>query len=568
MFHCTTKSDIYSFGNIALQVLSGELPWSECRRDAVIVLHLAKGDKPRRPQSHPINDQHWEFIEHCWSPVQERPSAEHLVLSVLHFSRSYPHSQPLCGLLVSSEKSEPQSTLSRPLLPDIDQLSSVGVLSPPRAPRYPPQLTPDSNSSSLLLPRTSRTHNDPGDNYGNEATSQASRAQSNIESHHQNGQAVNPTDTVFPQRPPPVHSKSNVGFSPFLNTSSIGQDQPNIYPFLYPFSQEHSIYHQHTQETTPFARGGRGATSGSRDWGGGIWSFLSRGFGASIPKPSKSPISGADISPLWEREPIPKVQRVQQPKYKLRVTPRQHSFSNSSIPADFLPRDDLSGVPFSLPSGHPRSHSSRSHGSDDGKWRVLSSNHPSPYPRRLASVRHDSPPNSALTDQQLSMPRSALSKQTVTSERTAGASHRRRKQDANFLCPMPGRGSTFTRSFNLKGHMRSHDKDWPFQCKWPGCGRGFVRQHSCRYHEQFHCKSRPFTCEGCNKIFPRIGALNRHLRTKSGAECKRILDASKVSEGLPAFKTEEKGWPSMSGLTPDHVGPSILPQVTSNADII
>lgn len=42
-------------------------------------------------------------------------------------------------------------------------------------------------------------------------------------------------------------------------------------------------------------------------------------------------------------------------------------------------------------------------------------------------------------------------KPTVTTGRTANASHKRRKQEASFICPIPGCGSTFTRSFNLKG---------------------------------------------------------------------------------------------------------------------
>ena len=36
---------------------------------------------------------------------------------------------------------------------------------------------------------------------------------------------------------------------------------------------------------------------------------------------------------------------------------------------------------------------------------------------------------------------------------TAEDSERRRKADANFLCPVPGCGSTFTRHFNLKGML-------------------------------------------------------------------------------------------------------------------
>ena len=44
-----------------------------------------------------------------------------------------------------------------------------------------------------------------------------------------------------------------------------------------------------------------------------------------------------------------------------------------------------------------------------------------------------------------------VSKPNVTTGRTANASHKRRKQEATFVCPIPGCGSTFTRSFNLKG---------------------------------------------------------------------------------------------------------------------
>ncbi|KAJ7704734.1 hypothetical protein B0H16DRAFT_1394219, partial [Mycena metata] len=42
-----------------------------------------------------------------------------------------------------------------------------------------------------------------------------------------------------------------------------------------------------------------------------------------------------------------------------------------------------------------------------------------------------------------------VSKQNVTTIRTSKASHNRRKQETTFVCPVPGCGSTFTRSFNL-----------------------------------------------------------------------------------------------------------------------
>ncbi|KAF8124563.1 kinase-like domain-containing protein, partial [Boletus edulis] len=67
-FNRTTKSDIYSFGCIALQescdghcrqVLSGKLPWSEIREDMAVVLQMARGHKPSRPASCMLDDAHW-----------------------------------------------------------------------------------------------------------------------------------------------------------------------------------------------------------------------------------------------------------------------------------------------------------------------------------------------------------------------------------------------------------------------------------------------------------------------------------------------------------------------------
>ena len=104
----------------------------------------------------------------------------------------------------------------------------------------------------------------------------------------------------------------------------------------------------------------------------------------------------------------------------------------------------------------------------------------------------------------------AVSKVNVTTPSTADASQKRRKQPANFACPVPGCGSTFTRHFNLKGHLRSHAEEKPYQCKWPGCGKGFARQHDCKRHEQLHLNIRPYPCEGCKKNFARMDALNRH----------------------------------------------------------
>ena len=113
-FKRTTKTDIYSFGCVALQgssldsdarpmlislqVLSGKQPWSEVREDSAVVLRLAKGHKPGRPESPTLNDSHWNLIQHCWSPMDERPAAEVIIPTIQQFLGHCPQSSDVTSL--------------------------------------------------------------------------------------------------------------------------------------------------------------------------------------------------------------------------------------------------------------------------------------------------------------------------------------------------------------------------------------------------------------------------------------------------------------------------------------
>ena len=129
----TPKSDIYSFGCVALQeswldttvrsvltclqVLSGKQPWSEVREDAAVVLRLAKGQNPARPESQIMDDKHWDMVQCCWSSIDERPAAVVLISTIQELLGDCPPCPPLRDLLAScsgptgSLPDEPSSSL-------------------------------------------------------------------------------------------------------------------------------------------------------------------------------------------------------------------------------------------------------------------------------------------------------------------------------------------------------------------------------------------------------------------------------------------------------------------------
>ncbi|KAG2343704.1 kinase-like protein [Suillus weaverae] len=71
------ESDIYSFGGIMLQVLTNKIPYYYLLNDAAIVLCIARSEKPSRSRYPELPEEHWTFIEQCWSTdPRDRPSTE------------------------------------------------------------------------------------------------------------------------------------------------------------------------------------------------------------------------------------------------------------------------------------------------------------------------------------------------------------------------------------------------------------------------------------------------------------------------------------------------------------
>lgn len=127
--------------------------------------------------------------------------------------------------------------------------------------------------------------------------------------------------------------------------------------------------------------------------------------------------------------------------------------------------------------------------------------------------------------------------QTVTTSATQAASASRRKNDAHFVCPVPGCGSHFTRQFNLRSHLRSHADERPFKC--PDCDKAFARAHDAkRHHETLHLSVKKHNCEWCSRQFARLDALHRHLKPESGTCGEKQAEKDQL-EGISGEAREE-----------------------------
>ncbi|KZP18572.1 kinase-like protein, partial [Athelia psychrophila] len=81
-------SDVYSYGSVTLEILSGQLPFPYLSHDSQVMLQLVlhKGQKSRRPVTPYVTDQLWGFINQCWADTPTaRPTAEELLKSMHRF---------------------------------------------------------------------------------------------------------------------------------------------------------------------------------------------------------------------------------------------------------------------------------------------------------------------------------------------------------------------------------------------------------------------------------------------------------------------------------------------------
>ncbi|KAF8437614.1 kinase-like domain-containing protein [Boletus edulis BED1] len=140
----TTQSDVYSFGSIMLQILSGKMPYHYYKREAQVVHAVSRGMKPRRPSSTFTTERRWMFIQQCWSTmdIESRPSSEEIAefieeeLTDCRTPSDVDFLRPLLAIQIGSTATRPLPPLDGPVrIPDtvVEPPVSTAVLA--RAPR-------------------------------------------------------------------------------------------------------------------------------------------------------------------------------------------------------------------------------------------------------------------------------------------------------------------------------------------------------------------------------------------------------------------------------------------------
>ena len=109
-------------------------------------------------------------------------------------------------------------------------------------------------------------------------------------------------------------------------------------------------------------------------------------------------------------------------------------------------------------------------------------------------------------------PESPTQNTLLDSDLTVSHSPQNTRKKRSFQCLYCQKA--FSRSQNLKAHIRIHTGEKPYKCQH--CQKAFTRKHHLKDHIRIHTGEKPYKCPYCQNAFTQLQTLKLHIRRHTG----------------------------------------------------